>query len=159
MDERWRAIEDLYRRRYRAFRYGAAAVTGDLGLAHDAVQEGFSRALARRSSYRGGSLEAWVWRIVLRAALDDRRRRGRELLEQSFDAELIQSHTDPELAAAVRALPPRRRLVVFLRYYADLSYDAIAETCGLSAGTVAATLAQARDDLRRALETEGVEHR
>jgi DNA-directed RNA polymerase specialized sigma24 family protein len=33
---------------------------------------------------------------------------------------------------------------VFLRYFADLSYAEIADACGISEGTVAATLAQAR---------------
>jgi DNA-directed RNA polymerase specialized sigma24 family protein len=52
------------------FRHGAAAVLGDYEAAHDAVQDGFARALARRETYRGGSLEAWIWRIVHRCALD-----------------------------------------------------------------------------------------
>jgi RNA polymerase sigma-70 factor, ECF subfamily len=49
---------------------------------------------------------------------------------------------------------PRRRLVVFLRYFADLSYAEIAEVLGVSEGTVAASLAQARAALRERL-TEG----
>jgi RNA polymerase sigma factor (sigma-70 family) len=59
---------------------------------------------------------------------------------------------DPELAAALRALSPRRKLVVFLRYFADLSYAEIAEACGMSEGTVAATLAQARAELHEAMK-------
>jgi DNA-directed RNA polymerase specialized sigma24 family protein len=42
--------------------------------------------------------------------------------------------------------------MIFLRYYADLSYAQIAEACGVSEGTVAATLAHARDDLLEAAE-------
>jgi DNA-directed RNA polymerase specialized sigma24 family protein len=45
--------------------------------------------------------------------------------------------------------------MVFLRYYADLSYSEIAEACGVSEGTVAAALAQARQALVLALNTEG----
>jgi RNA polymerase sigma factor (sigma-70 family) len=45
--------------------------------------------------------------------------------------------------------------MVFLRYFADLSYSEIAEVVGISEGTVAATLAQARSALRTEL-TEGV---
>ena len=41
--------------------------------------------------------------------------------------------------------------MVFLRYFADLSYAEIAEACAVSEGTVAATLAQARDQLLEAL--------
>jgi DNA-directed RNA polymerase specialized sigma24 family protein len=41
---------------------------------------------------------------------------------------------------------------VFLRYYADLDYAAIAEALGVSTGTVAATLNQAHTTLRTRLE-------
>ena len=150
------AIETLYHSRYSGFRRGAAVVLGDDDAAHDAVQEGFAQALVQRKRFRGGSLEAWVWRIVFRKALDLRRERRADPLEETFETALIVSERDPELAAAVRALPPRRRLVVFLRYYADLPYEAIAELCGIEPGTVAATLAQAHADLRRALDAEGV---
>jgi DNA-directed RNA polymerase specialized sigma24 family protein len=47
---------------------------------------------------------------------------------------LLTSAADPDLAAAIRALPPRRRLIVFLRYFADLPYDAIAELAGITPG-------------------------
>lgn len=46
--------------------------------------------------------------------------------------------------------------MVFLRYFADLSYEQIAEVCDVSLGTVAATLAQARSELAGALDPEGV---
>jgi RNA polymerase sigma factor (sigma-70 family) len=151
------AIESLYHRRYSGFRHGAAAIVGNYDDAHDVVQDGFAQAFKRRAQYRGGSLEAWVWRIVERVALDLRRsRRQTEPLEDTLDAALVESDGDPGLAAAVRALTPRRRLIVFLRYYADLPYEAIASTLGVSAGTVAATLAQAHDDLRRALDPKEV---
>jgi DNA-directed RNA polymerase specialized sigma24 family protein len=52
-------------------------------------------------------------------------------------------------------LPPRRRLIVFLRYFADFSYADIASACDVSEGTVAATLAQAHQALAETLEPEG----
>jgi RNA polymerase sigma factor (sigma-70 family) len=61
---------------------------------------------------------------------------------------------DPLLADAIRSLAPRRRLMVFLRYFAGLSYADIAEACDVSEGTVAAALAQARDALAWELDTE-----
>jgi RNA polymerase sigma factor (sigma-70 family) len=51
----------------------------------------------------------------------------------------------------VRELAPRRRLVVFLRYFADLPYREIAALAGISEGTVAATLSQARAALADSL--------
>lgn len=149
-------IEDVYRHRYSSFCHGAAAILGDYGLAHDAVQDGFAHALARSNSFRGGSLEAWVWAIVVSRAYDELRRRKRSLKLQLEDG-LISSEQDSELAEAIRRLPERRRLVVFLRYFADLPYPAIAELCRISEGTVAATLSQAHAELRSILQPEGVQ--
>jgi RNA polymerase sigma factor (sigma-70 family) len=148
-------IERVYRARYAPFMRAAAALLGDEQRAHDAVQEGFARALTRRKQFRGGSLEAWVWRIVVRQAID-LRRRPVEGLADDLAVDLVVSDTDPELAEAIQRLSPRRRLIVFLRYFGDLSYEAIGELCGISEGTVGAALAQAHEELRRELQPEEV---
>jgi DNA-directed RNA polymerase specialized sigma24 family protein len=43
---------------------------------------------------------------------------------------------------------------VFLRYYADLDYQTIADTLGIEVGTVGATLAAAHRMLRKSIERE-----
>lgn len=156
MEETAVAIERLYRERYVRFRNGVAPVVGDYDAARDAVQEGFARALRASSQYSGrGSLEGWVWRIVLRAALEQRRP-GEEVAFDAVDASFVEPERDVALTEAVGALSPRRRLVVFLHYFADLSYESIAEVLEIEAGTVAATLAQAREALAAILVEEGV---
>jgi RNA polymerase sigma-70 factor (ECF subfamily) len=151
VDARAQAIERLYRERYSAFRNLAATVTG-AERARDAVQEGFARALAQRGQLRREeSLEAWVWRIVLRAALETRREPANAPLADAVELIVPAAEHDPALADALASLPPRRRLVVFLHYVADLSYADVAAVCGVSEGTVAATLAQARRQLSDAL--------
>lgn len=155
MDERTQAIEALYRERYGRFRDVVTTITGDRDSAHDVVQETFARALRKRRSYRGeGSLEAWVWRIALRTAREHARRRPGVSVNGALRAELVEPLRDPALAEALRTLPPKRRLIVFLRYFADLSYAQIAELCGVSEGTVGATLAQARAALEEELREE-----
>jgi RNA polymerase sigma factor (sigma-70 family) len=149
------AIEGLYRERYFRFRNGVAPVVGSYDAAHDAVQDGFARALRASSQYSGrGSLEGWVWRIVLRAALEQRRP-GEEVAAEAGDSAFVEPERDAALTEAVRALPPRRRLVVFLHYFADLSYESIAEALEIEPGTVAATLTQARQALAAILTEEG----
>jgi RNA polymerase sigma-70 factor, ECF subfamily len=150
-------IERLYRERYTRFRNGVAPVTGNYETAHDAVQEGFARALRANRQYSGrGSLEGWVWRIVLRTALEHRRPHE-EISLDTVDPGFVEPERDFALTTAMRAMPPRRRLVVFLRYFADLPYQTIAEVLEIDAGTVAATLAQARDALAAAIvDEEGV---
>jgi len=153
VDDPTQEIEQVYRERYVGFRNALAAVTGSHDSARDAVQEAFARALRERANFRGeGPLEAWIFRIALRTALETRRN-GRELaFEDVVDPALPEPERDPALAAALRALSPRRRLVVFLRYFADLSYAEIAYVCGINEGTVAATLAQARAALLEQLD-------
>jgi RNA polymerase sigma-70 factor, ECF subfamily len=155
VDARLEALEQLYREHYVSFRNAVAPVVGSYEEARDVVQEAFARALRSRGEFRGeGSLRAWVWRIALRVALENRRR-GESSFEV-LDPQLVESERDPELAAALRRLPPRKRLVVFLRYFADLSYAEIAEVGGISEGTVAAALSQARAVLLEQLSAKEV---
>lgn len=155
MEETAAAIERLYRARYTRFRNGVAPVTGSYETAHDAVQEGFARAFRARATFTGrGSLEGWVWRIVLRTALEQRRP-GEEIALDDVDPAFVEPERDFALTTAVQALPPQRRLVVFLRYFADLPYKTIAEAPAIDEGTVAATLAQARQALAEILDREG----
>ena len=72
----------------------------------------------------------------------------------AVDPTVVEPERESGLAEALRRLPPRRRLIVFLRYFGDLSYADITEACGIGEGT-AATLAQAREELEPALK-EGV---
>ena len=144
------AIEELYRSRYSSYRGGVAALLGSSDAARDVVQETFAQALRDRRDFRGdGSLAAWVWRIAFRTALRSRAKGGQELtLDELVEtAPPSADERDPELAEALRSLSPRRRLVVYLRYFADLPYAEIASLLDISEGTVAATLSQAHAEL------------
>jgi RNA polymerase sigma-70 factor (ECF subfamily) len=149
-------LEALYRRRYRHFLRVATAIRGDEASGHDAVQEGFSQALREQSSFRGdGPVEAWVWRMVVNAALAARRRRvGRRESPEAAEVPSANGHVSDgaSVRAWVAALPERQRLAVYLRYYADLDYRAIAEALGVEVGTVSATLSSAHQALRSRLE-------
>jgi RNA polymerase sigma factor (sigma-70 family) len=156
MDENEEALERLYRERYGRFRDGLATITGSYDTAHDVVQDAFAQALVKRRRFRGeGSLEGWVWRIAFRLALRERQRGRRADLDR-IEPAVVQPERDPELAAALQRLPARKRLLVFLHYFADLSYPEIAEACGISEGTVAATLSQARAALLEELSAKGL---
>lgn len=143
------AIEDLYRRQYRRFLRVAIAVVGSPEAAADAVQEAFARALRERHSLRSDdALPAWVWRMVMNAAIDQQRRTAREVLRERPEA-AVEPAELRELRRAVAALPDRQRHTLFLRHYADLSYDEIASVLGVARGTVAAALHAAHETLRK----------
>jgi RNA polymerase sigma factor (sigma-70 family) len=146
-------LESLYRERYPAFLRVARATVRDDGAAADAVHDAFVQAVRNRRLFRGeGTLEAWVWRMVVNAA----RKAGRELQASAAGAaepvdEGRNGFGEP-VRAAVAALPERQRLALFLRYYADLDYSSIAAALGVAEGTVGATLNAAHSALRKSLK-------
>ncbi len=154
-DHRLDELEALYREGFERFLRVSVAIVADRGLALDAVQEGFARAIHGRADFRGrGSLEAWVWRIVVNEALGSRRRRlaepPSELVEPTTNGHAVDENAD--LRAVVALLPERQRAAVFLRYFADLEYVAIAEALDVRVGTVSATLSAAHTAMRRTLQ-------
>ena len=138
------------------------AYLGDADAARDAVQEGVASAIRNRRGYRGeGTVEAWLWRIVLNAIRTQYRERRRAFsLADGAEAEPAYSVDEDEWTAeivrsAVRRLPERQRLILFLRFYADMDYATIAAVTDVSEGTVGAALNAARASLRTLFEEVG----
>lgn len=154
------AIEAVYRGRFDRFATVAAAIVGDEAGAKDAVQDAFALAVRRRRQFRGeGSLEAWLWRMVVNQARSQRRSaRARGDAEARLPAgepwAAVDDAAEPDgiVPQLIASLPERQRLVVFLRYYADLTYEQIADALAVRPGTVAATLNGAHGALRVLLE-------
>ncbi len=149
-------IETAYTERYAAFHRVASAIVGDPELGRDAVQDGFARAIHRHRDFRGdGSLEGWLWRTVVNVARDLRRsRRNLTFVDEVPDRAAVDGDVWEDslgdIRACVAALPERQRLVLFLRYFVDLSYAEIAEALEIRVGTVSATLSCAHRGLRKA---------
>jgi RNA polymerase sigma-70 factor (ECF subfamily) len=148
------AIEAVYRERGTDFFRFALARTSDPELARDAVQEGFARAIRARRSFRGsGSLEAWIGRCVLNAAIDASQRVVGDWLESQTDSETPPAaHPDDDVRDALRQLPRRQRDALFLQVYLDYDYATIGSILGMKVGTVSATLHAARENLMQALQ-------
>lgn len=147
-------IEAIYRRRLPELRRVATAITGSREGGCDAVQDAFALAVHRRDQFRGeGSLEAWLWRIVVHRCRDVVARAANRTAVPLDEAKTSTVGPDAQVQADVHALvgelPERQRMALFLRYYADLDYAAIAGALEISTGTVGATLTQARENLRR----------
>jgi len=148
-----KALADLYECRYARFLRVAEAITNDLECARDVVHDAFVQALLHRDDYRGtGTPEAWVWSCVVNAA---RRRAGlgAPLRDDLVDTDLREGNQPNDgLRRAIRRLPTKQRLILFLRYYADLDYQAIADALDIDLGTVGASLHKSRETLRISLE-------
>jgi len=129
-------------------------VTGDVDLAREAVDEACVRALARWPRVaRMASPGGYVYRIALHEAW---RRQRRARLEQHLLARHRPEAAVPAPAGEawelVRALPPRQRAAVVLRYIADLTEADVARAMGVSRSTVSSTLADAHRALAQRLE-------
>lgn len=145
-------IEDVYRRDFGRFMRVATAIVRDEERAYDVVQDAFAAAIRGRKSYRRESpLPGWIWRIVVntarKAAVGPRRTPPFTIAPAA-----VEPDEPTGIRAAVAELPERQRLVLFLRYYADLDYEAIATALGIRTGTVGASLNAAHASLRRGLE-------
>lgn len=145
----------LYRGGFDAFLRVATAVSGDQEAGRDAVQAAFAAAVRGRKSFRReGSLEGWLWTIIIREA-----RKAAPIAHEpiSAAAPLVTTNgaatEDTEgVRRFIAGLPPRQREAVFLRYFADLDYRAIARVLDVEPGTVSATLSAAHQTLRKRLE-------
>ncbi|MGI8694572.1 MAG: SigE family RNA polymerase sigma factor [Geodermatophilaceae bacterium] len=137
----------------------AYLVTADRGVAEDCVQEALARVHRRwRALQREGDPEAYARRSVINAALSWRRRRrvAEVPLPSAGDPPApadASARLDAELMRALRALPPRMRAVVVLRYVEDRSEVETADLLGCSVGTVKSTGHRGLARLRQYLES------
>jgi RNA polymerase sigma-70 factor, ECF subfamily len=145
-------FRELYEREFGAVYRAAYALSGDRGLAEDATQEAFARALIR---WRRLGREPWAGGWVMTTALNFTRRQMRK---RPPPAERRPPETDAEalidLRRAVRTLPARQQTAVVLHYLFGLPLEEVAGAMGCKEGTVKAHLARARGALERRLADE-----
>jgi RNA polymerase sigma-70 factor (ECF subfamily) len=159
--ETW--LEEGYVRSYRT----ACLILGNRFDAEEAVQEAFLRAWRFRASIPTGSdVRPWLYRVVVNAC-NSKLRHEIPLRDRSTAADLsaVPSVADApghvaasqDLMRAIGDLPTHLRIVVVLRYYADLSEREIATSIGRRPGTVKSRLHEARRLLGEhpALQSEG----
>jgi RNA polymerase sigma-70 factor (ECF subfamily) len=161
------AFGELYRRFSRRVFGLCLHLLGSREDAEDATAEVFLRVRAALSRYdHSVPLSAWLGKVATNHCLDRLRRRSREgrLFASGVDeaslvraedlsplAEVIAEENRAAVAAALAALPDRYRVPLALRYYAEMSYDDIAERLGQTRQEVATSLFRAKQRLRSAL--------
>ncbi|HEX6920773.1 MAG TPA: SigE family RNA polymerase sigma factor [Actinomycetes bacterium] len=133
-------------------------LTGDPHRAADLVQDALERTLlAWPRVVRKDDPEGYVRRAMVNRHVSVWRRLRREHLvgdaqhgpDPAYDGP--PAH-DPDLWAALAALPPRQRAVLVLRYYEDLSEAQCAAVLGCSVGTVKSQTWKALSRLRARAE-------
>jgi RNA polymerase sigma-70 factor (ECF subfamily) len=144
----------------------ASLILGNRADAEEAVQEAFLRAWKFRDSLPTGvDVRRWLYRVLvnacyskLRTEIRHRDRRAPDDAAEEVDATRTGGDVDRDfdVTRALADLPAHLRVVVVLRYYADLREREIATAIGRAPGTVKSRLHEARKLLAEhpALRTE-----
>ncbi|RSM45639.1 SigE family RNA polymerase sigma factor [Actinoplanes sp. ATCC 53533] len=148
--------EEFVASRYREIVRLGALLTGDGRLGEDLAQEGLIAAYRswHRLAVPEGRPEAYVRRVMVRAAMRARRRRWRG----EVPAEVVpdapgggfadQSDLSVQVFAALRRLPADQRVVLVLRFWADATEVEVAQSLGVAVGTVKSRTSRALAALR-----------
>ena len=145
----------------------AGYLLGNSAEAEDAVQEAIEKAWLNWPKLRDPDrFDAWFDRIVANVCKDRLRRRRRHD-PQEIDDEVAGKlrGLDPfqvalsrdEVGRLVRDLPPDQQIVVALRFWRDLSLEAISERLDVPVGTVKSRLHYAIRSLRESLDRQSGE--
>ncbi len=146
----------------------AYRMLGNRAEAEDIAQEVFLRVHRGIAEFRGDAkLSTWLYAITSRLCLK-RLASGQGRMACSRESEdtlsrlpsterdaadrLERREAEAVIHQAIAELPEDRRIVVVLRDLEGLSYEDIAETLGVSLGTVRSRLHRARLDLKDRLE-------
>ena len=161
--------EDVLRAHAASLYPAALRITGNGPDAEDLMQETFAKALMASGRFRPGTnLNAWLRRIMINTFISGYRKRRTEpqfLAGDAADSQLLSARSrdgsaedqvvgrmlDPDVTAALRALPDKYRMVIYLSDLAGLSYQQISAATGLSLGSVKSCLHRARYRLRAEL--------
>jgi RNA polymerase sigma-70 factor (sigma-E family) len=141
-------------------RYGdllrlAYALTGSVDEAEDLVQSSLVRVMRRWAQV--DEPMAYMRRVMINQRVVPWRRFGRREVSTANPPDAVAADPSDGVAerhamlSALRALPPRMRAVVALRYVADLSEAEVAATLDCSVGTVKSQTAKALAKLRSTL--------
>ena len=129
--------------------------------AQDAVQDVLFRLwLELRAGTAIENPRAWAYRAVYRIAMDHHRLRARiaSLTKRLERGGYEAPHDAADRVAVwteVDRLPERQRQVLYLRYRADLPYEEVGITLGITASAARSHATQALATLRRRLGPEG----
>jgi RNA polymerase sigma-70 factor (ECF subfamily) len=152
----------------------AYRILSDPDAAADATQDAFLSAYKGIPKFRGGSFKAWLLRIVTNACYDQLRRKQRRPTSSLDDLPVEADHTtylrDPAklpveiverhelnkvIQSGISTLPADQRMVLVLSDIQGLSYKEIAQSMGISLGTVKSRLSRGRARLRDYLQEHG----
>jgi RNA polymerase sigma-70 factor (sigma-E family) len=152
-------FDAFVRRRRSSLVHAATNLTvGDRHAAEDVVQRSLIKLYLAWPRVRTMNVDAYARRVVVSTFMDERRRpfaRRERAVADVPDGPSEHDQwdgPDPELVAALRALPRGMRSIVILRYVEDLSVEETADLANCTTGNVKSQAARGLAKLRAELE-------
>jgi RNA polymerase sigma factor (sigma-70 family) len=153
-----------------AFAWAMRCASGDREEAEDALHAAYERILAGRARFDGrSSFRTWLFGVVRRTALEERRRgwlrltrlrrwfdRGTGRADPPADAgrALVQGETSARLHQALARLSARQRAVLHLVFYQELTVEEAAGVLEAKVGTTRTHYERGKARLRTLLDRE-----
>jgi RNA polymerase sigma-70 factor (ECF subfamily) len=160
--EAFRLLFETYKDR--VFAIAVYSFDGDEAAASDVAQQVFMKLMTSINQFRGESaFTTWLYRMVVNACIDERRRRKRFLPfgevvtvsrivdRRPQEKEFARVELAECVKTAIAKLRPKLRMPILLKYIEGLSYEEIAVVLGCSKGTVASRLNRGHKELARRL--------
>lgn len=178
LDGQQSAVEVLIQRHSARLYNYIVGMVGSRSASDDIMQETFLKAVAsiERGKYNDdGRFISWLMRIAHNQVIDYFRvnKRRKEFASEDsameifsarlgdFDSgaegKIIMSETAVQLQQLVDTLPAEQREVVVMRHFMNLSFKEIAEQTGVSINTALGRMRYALKNLRKGVDTLGLE--
>ncbi len=150
-------IDELYAACYGQLVGWCGAMTRNLPMAEDLVQEAFLRALMREElleSLNFHQRRAWLYRTVKNLYIDRLRHASFEKVTGEFLEEGAEApeYAQVDYGQILAGLPEEERVLFILRYLEGYNATELGRLFELPPGTVRSRLSCARNHLRKALQ-------
>ncbi|WP_188262038.1 RNA polymerase sigma factor [Azospirillum tabaci] len=158
------AFDRLTRRHLRRSLALAHRVVGNASDAEEVVQDAFLQIWTHADRWRGDGtrFSTWLYRIVVNRAIDYRRRKSFQSLDDAVemadpavgaDGLLAERQLSAAVDAAIAALPERQRAALSLCYYQEMSCAEASEVLHVSVSAMESLLVRARRMVRTRLNS------
>ncbi|QNF33570.1 sigma-70 family RNA polymerase sigma factor [Adhaeribacter swui] len=152
-------------------------IVKDTYTAEDLLQDTFIKAIHTMKSGRyneEGKFSSWICRIAHNLAIDFFRKEKRNptiemedgsnvfntlaFAEESIESLQIKEDTHKRLRELIQQLPEAQKEVLIMRHYADMSFQEIAETTGVSINTALGRMRYALINLRKKMTNPSIDY-
>lgn len=167
------AFDELVRRHHKHIIDFIFRMVRDLSRAEDLAQTTFIMIFQKAGSYMPNRpFKPWLFTIAKNCVLSELRKKHYEyetfLDDRKTDALIENNVSTPDTSAerseirgivrtVVDSLPPKKKMMLIMRFFEDMKYSEIAETMGCSEGTVKSNVFYGLQILSEKLQKMGIQ--